>query len=152
VIYPLKAWNPKKELALFQSRLARLFEGGGVSLFSSAQRTSARSIWAPSVDIAENPESFKLRAELPDVEKERIKIEAQDGVLILRGERRFSFHERDEAESVERQYGSFYRSFRLPNGADENSIRASFENGVLEVWIPKTDRSQRNEVKKIRIA
>ena len=106
--------------------------------------------WAPSVDIAETNEEFHIKAELPEVKKEDVKIDVQDGVLRIAGERK---QEKDEQNKkwhrVERSYGSFIRTFTLPSGVDESKIRAEYKDGVLNVRLPKsaTAKSKAVEVK-----
>jgi len=147
MLHPLGAWKPIKELENFQNRLARIFEPK-----RNMKREASESIWAPSVDVAEDPEGFVIRADLPDVEKEDIEVESQGRVLTLRGERKFERESgSDRLHVVERSYGSFYRSFDLPDGVDEDAITANFENGVLEVVIPKMEEWQVSEIKRIRV-
>jgi HSP20 family protein len=96
--------------------------------------------WTPAVDIYETPDRIVLKAELPGMTTAEIDIQIQDNVLLLKGERRLA---RDVQEEnylrIERAYGPFQRSFTLPASVQQETIRASFQDGVLEVVMPKAD-------------
>jgi HSP20 family protein len=95
--------------------------------------------WTPAVDIKENDNEVRLDVELPGLSPEDVEITAENGVLTVRGEKRLERKEGDETrfQVVERVYGSFLRSFQLPQGIDEEQIKAEFNNGVLALHIPK---------------
>jgi len=95
--------------------------------------------WNPAVDIHETSNELRLDVELPGIREEDIQIEVDNGMLSIRGEKSAEGKEGEEGRYhlVERSYGSFFRSFQLPQGVDEKQIRADFKNGVLEVSIPK---------------
>ncbi len=99
--------------------------------------------WAPSVDIEETDDAYVIKAELPEVRKDDVKVTVEDGVLTLRGERQ---QEKDEKgkkfHRVERMYGSFARSFTLPDNVDAGKISARFTDGVLSVQLPKSAPAQ----------
>lgn len=98
-----------------------------------------RTTWAPAVDIREDDRELTILAELPGIQPEQVEVTCDNGVLTIRGEKsetRKQGHER-RYHLVERTYGSFARSFQLPQGVDESKIAAGFENGVLQVRIPK---------------
>ena len=94
--------------------------------------------WAPSVDVREDAERFTVQADLPGVESKDIQVTADDGLLTIRGERRF---ERKDAKSgferLERAEGRFLRRFTLPDNVNSEAIKARHNNGVLEIVIPK---------------
>ena len=97
------------------------------------------SNWVPAVDIQENDKEILLELELPGLKPENVEVTAENGVLTVRGEKK---GERKEGEEnryhlVERTYGSFMRTFQLPQGIDEEQINAQFENGILTLHIPK---------------
>ena len=113
------------------------------SLFGRWPRYAAESEqqfdWAPSVDISETGEEYLIRAALPAVKKEDIKVDVADGMLTLSGERRKKDEKNGEKfHKVETWYGSFSRSFALPDKVDEAAIRAESKDGVLTVHVPKT--------------
>jgi HSP20 family protein len=94
--------------------------------------------WAPVADVVETEGEFLIKAELPEVRKEDIKVTVHEGVLSLTGERRKETRqEKDRFHRVERQYGSFTRRFSLPENVDETAIRAESKDGILTVHIPK---------------
>jgi HSP20 family protein len=104
--------------------------------------------WTPAVDIKETGNDLRLDLELPGLKPEDVEITTDNGVLTIRGEKR---SERKEGEEnryhlVERSYGSFTRSFTLPQGVDENQIQADFQNGVLSVQIPKAALPQPKKI------
>jgi HSP20 family protein len=95
--------------------------------------------WAPRVDIVESDHEFVIKAELPDVPKEDVKVTVEDGVLTIRGERKQEKEEKGKRfHRVERFYGSFARSFALPENVDETKIAAAFKDGMLHLTIPKS--------------
>ena len=103
--------------------------------------------WAPAVEIYEKGDDLVVRAELPGVEKNDIEVNVEDGVLVLKGERKRS-SEVEEAKvyRVERSYGSFVRRFSLPRGLDASRVSAALENGVLEITLPKADEAKSKKV------
>ena len=101
-----------------------------------------RGDWAPRVDIVETEKEFTIKAEIPDVKKEEVKITVDNGVLSIHGERKKEKEEKGKKfHRVERYYGSFTRSFTLPDNVDETKIEASFKDGMLNLQIPKSKKS-----------
>lgn len=95
--------------------------------------------WSPVADISETDDEYLVKAELPGVKREEVKITLQDGVITITGERKEEKSEKDEKRHrVERFYGTFTRSFSLPENVDESGIRAESKDGVLCVHIPKS--------------
>jgi HSP20 family protein len=117
--------------------------------FFGADRDEGRR-WVPPVDLVESGDHFVLKADLPGLTDEDVSIEVQDGTLTISGERSAE-HESEEGGwyRLERSYGSFSRSLTLPDGVDAEAISARFENGVLEVNIPKPEerKPRRVEIK-----
>ncbi len=99
--------------------------------------------WAPRVDIVEEKNAYRLHADLPGMSKDDIKVSVENGVLTLSGERKAEKKERkdDSYEYFERSYGSFTRSFNLPEHVDANAIKAGYHDGVLELELPKTEKA-----------
>jgi HSP20 family protein len=96
--------------------------------------------WAPLVDIEETDKEFLVKAELPAVKKEDVKVAIEDGVLTIQGERRHEKEEKDrKVHRVERSYGKFLRSFTVPRDVDEKKVMAEFKEGVLCVHVPKAE-------------
>jgi len=133
----LVRWDPFRELTSLQSEVNRLFTriGGG--------ELPGRQAWMPSVDVIETPDAIQLKAELAGIDPGDIKLEVDENVLTLSGERRFEeeVHE-DKYYRIERRYGSFTRSIALPQNVQADKIDATFENGVLQVTVPKMPEVQ----------
>jgi HSP20 family protein len=97
--------------------------------------------WAPSVDVSETDGEYQIKAEIPDVKKEDVKVTLEEGVLTIQGERRFEKEEKGKKyHRVERSYGSFVRSFTLPDLVDEANVKAEFKDGVLNLKLPKSEK------------
>ena len=130
----LVRWDPFRELTALQSEVNRLFSRVGGS--DVAERQS----WTPSIDVIETDDAIKLHAELAGMDPDDINIEVQDNVLTVSGERRFEEEvKEDKYYRIERRYGSFSRSIALPQAIDEAKIEAKYDNGVLEVSVPKAE-------------
>jgi HSP20 family protein len=99
--------------------------------------------WAPSVDIVETVEEFSIKAELPAIKREDVKVSVDGGVLRIEGERKREKEEKGKKyHRVERSYGSFLRTFTLPDNVDETNVRAEFKDGVLNVRLPKSEKAK----------
>jgi HSP20 family protein len=126
-------WNPFAELDEIQQRLNRLS-------FERTPKAGDASFadFSPAVDIEETDTEFIVKADLPDVKKEEIKIRVQEGVLTIDGERRQQKEEKGRRfHKIEREYGRFVRRFALPIEIDADKVRAEFRDGVLTVALPK---------------
>ncbi|MCC9625601.1 Hsp20/alpha crystallin family protein [Thalassospira sp. MA62] len=117
---------------------------GGRSLADSqsadgapAEGEAAKTLLNPRIDVHENDSSIELTAELPGVEQDDVDVSVLDGVMTISGEKKFTRENNEGARVVERAYGSFKRSFRLPDTVDADNITASFKNGVLTLTLPK---------------
>jgi len=136
-------WDPFRELDELQSRLSTLFGRSPVRKDGGKDEAMTVAEWAPLVDIVENEHEYLIKAELPEVKKEEVKVTVQDGVLSLSGERKFVKEEKDKKyHRVERAYGTFVRSFSLPEDADEDKVAADFKDGVLQVHLPKSEKAR----------
>lgn len=103
------------------------------------QEVVAKSDWVPRVDIAETENTFVIKAEIPEVNKEDVKVTVDNGILTILGERKQEKEEHGKKfHRIERSYGSFTRSFTLPDNVDENNVKASFKEGMLNLQIEKT--------------
>jgi HSP20 family protein len=123
-------WNPSHELDEFFNRFVdRGFNGWGENIASSD--------WNPAVDIRETDEDYQIDLDLPEVKASDVKVTFKDGVLAVTGERRFEKETKGKVHRVERRYGRFSRSFRLPENADESNISASAKDGVLHLTVAK---------------
>jgi HSP20 family protein len=131
---PIVKVDPLREFAAMQDRMNRLF--GNVYLRD--EDTSFRGNWVPAVDIFETPNhDLIVRAELPGLNREDIDVTVENGTLVLKGEKKFDAEVKEEQyRRVERAYGTFHRSFTLPNTVDTGKVGADFKNGVLTVKLP----------------
>ena len=101
------------------------------------------SDWSPTVDITEDDKEYLVTADLPQIAKDDVKVVVENGSLIIKGERRKEDVHRDKkVHRIERSYGSFQRSFTLPDDADGNGVSASFKEGVLRVSLPKSEEKK----------
>ena len=136
--------EPFRGLSTLQDQFNRLFSE---SLRSQSEE-SALTSWAPAVDIYETPNELVVKADLPDVNEKDIDVRVENNLLTIRGERKF---EKSVSEEnflrVERTYGSFSRSFSLPNTVNPEAIGAEYKNGVLTVTLPKREESKPRQVK-----
>ncbi|HET9845608.1 MAG TPA: Hsp20/alpha crystallin family protein [Nitrospira sp.] len=108
--------------------------------------------WTPLVDITEDDKEYLVKAEIPEMKKEDIKINVHDDVLTVSGERRYEKEEKAKKfHRVERAYGSFMRSFGLPENADGSKISAEYKDGVLKVHLPKSEQAKKKAVE-VKIA
>ena len=127
-------WHPAREMENLFDRYTKSMswpQWGNQEIMTTGD-------WAPRVDISETDKEFVIKAEIPEVNKQDVKVTVDNGVLTIRGERKKEKEEKNKKfHRVERFYGSFSRSFTLPENADEAKIEASFKDGVLNLQIPK---------------
>jgi len=110
---------------------------------AGSQEVIATGDWAPRVNIAETEKAFEIKAEIPEVNKEDVKVTVHNGVLTIQGERKQEKEEKGKKfHRVERLYGSFTRSFTLPDNVDETKISALFKDGILNLQIQKTEEAK----------
>lgn len=132
-------WAPFGELDDLFARCSPLFgtlPTGRLAAGNAEER--AATTWAPAANISETGAEYLIKAELPEVSKEDVKVTVDDGVITISGERRNELeHEDEKQHRIESVYGSFSRSFRLPEDADIDAIQAESKNGVLKVRVPK---------------
>ncbi len=134
----LTKWDPFKELSDFQHRLSSLFHerwnGGGLG--EAIDETD----WSPAVDISEDDSAYHISADLPEVKKDEVKVSVENDMLTITGERkRETEQKKKKFHRVERSYGKYVRSFRIPENGDASGIQAKFHDGVLNITLPKTE-------------
>jgi HSP20 family protein len=138
----LVRWDPFRELEDVSDRLNRMFARPDAAR-ASGKETMIVADWTPSVDISETDGEYQIKAEIPDVKKEDVKVTVEDGVLTIQGERK---HEKEEKgkkyHRIERSYGSFVRTFSLPDVIDEEKVKAEFKDGVLNLHLPKSEKAK----------
>lgn len=141
----LVRWSPARELWNAQSELDRLFNR---FFDSDALETSyRRGAWEPAVDISETADEYQIQADLPGLTKDEVKINYEDGVISIRGEKKQEKEEKNKNfHRVERSYGVFERSFRLPNRIEIGKIEAKFKDGVLSLRLPKSEEAKPKEI------
>jgi HSP20 family protein len=132
-------WEPFRELSTLQSEMNRLFNSAFDTPTGPGNGGAARR-WMPAMDLVETKDDFVLRADLPGMTEDDVKIEFEDGTLTISGDRKSEHETKNEGYyRVERAYGSFSRSLTLPQGVDPERVSASFDKGVLEVRVPKPE-------------
>jgi HSP20 family protein len=137
-------WNHFRNLSSLQDQVNQLLDATA----PSRSENSAMTAWAPSVDIYETENELVLRADLPGIEEKDIDIRVENNMLTVRGERRFDQQvKEDNYLRIERTYGSFSRSFALPNTVNTEAIKADYTNGVLKIEMPKRAESKPKQVK-----
>jgi HSP20 family protein len=138
-------WEPVRELGTIQNEMNRLFN----TFFETPAPGNSGSLrrWVPAMDLVETENDFILRADLPGLTEDDVKIELEDNLLTISGERKTEHEERKEGYyRIERASGSFSRSLTLPEGVDAEAVKASFDHGVLEVRVPKPEARKPHKV------
>ena len=139
----LTRWDPLNELDDLQNRLSTLFGRAPVKKSEGGREAMRVAQWAPLVDISEDEKEYLIKAELPEVKKDEVKISVQNDVLSITGERKYEKEEKDKkVHRIERAYGSFARTFTVPEDADAEQVSAEFRDGILKVHLPKTEKAK----------
>jgi HSP20 family protein len=139
----LAKWDPFKEMDDLHGRLSRFLRLGSTRAAQGSKESMTITEWAPSVDITEDEKEWLIKADLPEMKKEDVKVSVENGVLAITGERKFEKEEKDKKyHRVERSYGHFLRSFALPDGVDDTRLAAEYKDGVLRVRLPKSERTK----------
>jgi HSP20 family protein len=151
-----QTWRPFDSLRREVNRLFDDFDGGfwrapfASSLFDIApfRRPNATFVAAPAVDVAETDKTFEITAELPGLDEKNVEVKVANGVLTIKGEKEDEKEEKKKDYYMrERSFGSFQRSFEVPEGVDSDKIEANFKKGVLSVTLPKSADAQKAEKK-----
>ena len=138
--------DPFRDIATLQDRMHQIF--GDHLDRGRSEEGLGTGVWMPAVDIYETKDAICVRAELPGVDKDAVSVEVKDGVLALRGERKFEKEVKEENyHRVERSYGTFHRSFSLPSSVDGERVTARMKDGVLEVTLPKREEAKPKQIK-----
>jgi HSP20 family protein len=152
-------WEPFESLRREVDRMIDDF-GRGFGAWRPFGQSMLRPSWgfeetwgkAPAVDVCERDKEYEITAELPGIDANNVEVKVSDGVLTIKGEKEEQKEEKQKDYHIsERRFGSFQRSFKLPEGTDEDKIQANFEKGLLTVTLPKSAEAQKPE-KKIEIA
>jgi HSP20 family protein len=140
-------WNPLRDIESMHDRLMRALNLPTSRVGGDGQQSLTTAEWAPSVDITEDDNEYVIKAELPEVNKEDVKITVENGVLTLKGERRFEKEEKNKKyHRIERGYGSFMRTFSMPDDADPDKVAADFKDGVLRVTLGKSEAKKPKQI------
>jgi HSP20 family protein len=140
----LTQWDPFRELEHFSRHLASAMNRP-IPERRGDQRDEwlLSADWAPSVDILEDDKAYTIKADLPEVKKEDVKVSVENGVLVITGERHAEKEEKGRRyRRIERSHGSFVRSFTVPEDADATKVAAAFKDGLLIVTLPKSEAAK----------
>jgi HSP20 family protein len=144
-------WDPFREFAQLQDRINRVFTDvyGRPGASSSDEALMTGGTWVPPVDIYQNgDDELVLKAELPDIVREDIDLTVENDTLTIRGEKKLSSEVKEEQfHRIERRYGTFSRSFSLPQTVDANKVSADYQNGVLTVTLPMREEARPRQIK-----
>jgi HSP20 family protein len=137
-------WDPFQDLRSAQDEMAQMNPMLAHALGLHTQQASGRtSAWAPALDISERKDAYLVTVELPGVKPEDLDITMEDGLLTIQGERQFTAESSEQQfHRVERRYGAFRRSITLPAHVTAEGIQASFEDGVLQILVPKAEEAK----------
>ena len=131
-----------RELGSLEDRLDRLF-GLTSRALNGEKEAMTVSQWTPLVDIIEDNNEYLVKAELPELKKEEVKVNVENGQLTISGERKSEKEEKGKKfHRIERSYGSFLRSFTLPESVNADTVSAEFKDGVLSVHLPKDEKAK----------
>lgn len=145
----LTQWNPFREMNELQRRLASVFDLAPYrrnSLTTDEENMTVPE-WAPAVDIIEDEKEYLIKVELPEVQKDAVKVTVEGGTLTISGERKAEKEEKSRKfHRVERYYGRFVRSFSVPEDAEDGKVNAEFKDGVLRVHLAKSEKARPKQI------
>jgi HSP20 family protein len=140
----LVKWEPFRDLMAMQDRMTRLIDE---TLSRIWKEDMAQGVWSPPVDILERGDEVVLKADLPGVTQNEIDIRVEEGTLTIQGERKFVKESSEENYvQIERPYGTFRRTFSIPRTIDQESIKASYKDGVLRIILPRKQEIQPKQI------
>jgi HSP20 family protein len=145
----LTFWNPLKEMEEFQRHITSFFDRPNLkpNPFRKEDETMTATDWMPQVDIVEDEKEYLIKADLPEVKKDDVKVTVENGVLMIAGERKSEKEEKNKKfHRMECSYGSFARSFALPDDADAAKIHAEFKEGALKVHVAKSEQARPKQI------
>lgn len=136
ILMRLMKWDPLRDIETLHDRMNRVFNSALMVRFPEEERELGA--WTPAIDITENEDHYLVTADIPGVSKEDVKVDFHDGMLTVKGEKRSEEkEEKDNYLRVERSFGSFVRTFTLPETVEPDKIKATYKDGVLKLSIPK---------------
>lgn len=145
----LTRWNPFREMEDMQRRMSSLFDWSPFrrSNLTNDEESITVAEWAPLVDIAEDDKEYLIKVELPEVQKDNVKVTVESGTLTISGERKAEKEEKGRKfHRVERYYGRFERSFTIPDDAASDNVKAEFKEGVLRVHLAKSEKARPKQI------
>lgn len=146
-MWMIQTRRPADEVLQLQGRLQRVMNDAFGPWSFDSDTSAVGSAWAPAVDVFEDQDAIKLVAELPGLKPEDVKISIENNTLTLRGEKKQVAEEKTErVHRYERTYGRFERVFTLPSTVDADRIEANFEDGLLTVHLPRTEKARPREI------
>jgi HSP20 family protein len=146
----LITWNPLREMEEAQNRFNRFLGGFPNRIDSGEPHSLTVADWSPEVDISEDDHGYLIKADLPEMKKDDVRVTVEDGILSVSGERKSEKEDQKKKfHRIERCFGTFRRSFTLPEDTDSTKVTAEFRDGVLKVHLPTTaiERSKATQVK-----
>ncbi len=142
----MSRYYPNRDIASLQDEVERMFR----SVIGEGERPATAGAWSPALDVEEDEESFTLHVELPGVDPDDVEVSLEENVLTISGER--GFYDEKESEGfrrIERRFGRFHRSVRMPDRVDGANVEARYKDGLLTIVVPKAEEAKprRIEVK-----
>jgi len=136
------------DFGTLQDRINRMFDDTFRTISVPEREDMETGNWTPTVDVVENNDNYLVKADIPGVKKDDLKLDVKDGTLTIKGEKKQEEKvEKNNYIRIERSYGSFVRNFTLPTNVDASKINAKFTDGVLEITIPKKEEAKPKEIK-----
>lgn len=143
----LVRWEPFRDLVKMQEQMDRLFRETVHSADATAEDRGTPGDWLPEVDIYEDADKILVKAELPEMDLKDIDVKIEENALRIRGERKLEHEDRrDGYRRVERSFGSFIRTFTLPQTVDADRVSAAYDRGVLRVTLPKKAEAKPKQI------
>jgi HSP20 family protein len=146
VVMAITRWDPFRDVLTMQNRLNSLFQDYGRG--QNENDLVSTSAFVPAVDIYEDEHKIVLKLEVPGLKQEDLDIQIENNTLTVKGERRFEKEEKEENfHRIERRYGSFFRSFTVPNTVNTEGVKASYDAGVLRIELEKRAEAKPKQIK-----
>lgn len=142
-------WNPFREMDDIQRRMSSLLEGNLLrrSNLTNGEENISVPQWAPLVDVIEDEKEYLIKVELPEVQKDDVKVTVENGTLTIAGERKAEQEQKNRRfHRIERYYGRFERTFGIPDDAEQDDVKAEFRDGVLRVRLTKSEKSRPKQI------
>ena len=141
-------WDPFRELQDMSDRLNRMIaHPSSAGNVGQGKEVMTVADWTPTVDISETEAEYAIKAELPEVKREDVKVTVEDGVLTIQGERKQEKEEKGRKyHRIERSYGRFVRTFTLPDTVDESKVKAEYADGILHLHLPKSEKAKPKQI------